>query len=688
MGGIEAQSGFYYQNVLGALRALDLIELGNPLLSVSFDNPNKAQSIDDIVAEGNEFAEYTQVKWADDEDSTFTLANLTATDASNPKSLLRKIAEGFRQIEGLEGLKTVVLYSTKSAGTNALPSKGFNKSLDSFLKEFHTPFREDTLNSDPEKAANYTVYHEILETLYVHTGFSDRDSFANFLKSLRFDLGRPDRETLVQQLKMRLETLGIPQKSYGLLTNKVVEWSIDRINVRAEDVLRELGLNDCFVDSLKQNFPVDVERLVPVPYLANAIAKALDTLPSGYILLQGEPGVGKSTALTTLNAYRRDITFEYFCFIPNERSLGNERLDSSSFIRSLCIGLRNAFPDTQFPQTFSEHTKATLNSWLNFLSDQGKRVIFVVDGLDHVDNKHRQGVLDHPLTDALDGTLPPGAFMILSSQYIEALPLQVRDEVKRDPERLIPVRGFDEAETQEFFRRRHIELSDENLLRARDISGGIPIYLEYLATALSELHGFEQTRFLEDAPSLQDKKIDAYHDHLWHAVEQDGVAVAILSLLAIRQDFTTVDDLKALLDLLQINPTRIAIEESLKKITHVLRISEAQGYAIRHESFRLYVEAKTSVNVARFNEHCIAGTPTTQKQTKLGGTDFAISMNSDSIKSFLKPAMMTGCGRAGRNIVRSSRSMAIWTSRGALPPTCVTSRSSCASALCDKEFPW
>jgi hypothetical protein len=27
MGGIEAQSGFYYQNVLGALRALDLIEL-------------------------------------------------------------------------------------------------------------------------------------------------------------------------------------------------------------------------------------------------------------------------------------------------------------------------------------------------------------------------------------------------------------------------------------------------------------------------------------------------------------------------------------------------------------------------------------------------------------------------------------------------------------------------------------
>ena len=117
--------------------------------------------------------------------------------------------------------------------------------------------------------------------------------------------------------------------------------------------------------------------------------------------------------------------------------------NSSAFVRSLCIGLRNAFPDEQLPSTYSELTKATLNSWLNFLSGQGKRVIFVVDGLDHVDNKYHQGVLDHPLTDALDGILPPGVFMILSSQYIEALPPQVQDEIKRDADRLIPVRRFE-----------------------------------------------------------------------------------------------------------------------------------------------------------------------------------------------------------------------------------------------------
>ena len=602
MGGIEAQSGFYYQNVVGALRALDLIELGSPLVSVSFDNPNKAESIDDIVAEGVGFAEFTQVKWAEDVDSTFTLANLTSTDESNSKSLLRKIADGFRQIQNLDGTKRVILFSTRGAGTNTLPSKGFHKSLDSFITEFQTPFRQDPLNRELENALNYSSYKDTLEILYAQTGFKDWASFASFLRSLHFELAQPDRETQVLRLKMRLAKLGIPESFYSQLTNKVVEWSIDRVNVRADDVLRELSLKDRFVDSLRQNFPVDIERLVPVPYLAEAIDVALTSLPSGYILLQGEPGVGKSTALTTLGAYRRDITFEYFCFIPNERSVGNQRLDADSFVRSLCIGLRNAFPDLQFPQTFSELTKATLNSWLNFLSGQGKRVILVVDGLDHVDTKHRQGVLEHPMTGALDGVLPSGIFMILGSQYIEALPMQVQDELKSDDRRLIKVRRFDEAETQDFFRRRHITLSAENLSRAQEISGGVPIYLEYLASALSGLHGFEQTHFLESAPSLRDNKIDAYHDHLWHAVERDQIAAAILSLLAIRQDFTTVEDLLALLRILEIEPTRPQMEQSLKTIAHVLRVSDAQGYAIRHESFRLYVEAKTSLQVDRLNE--------------------------------------------------------------------------------------
>src|ERR1019366_3648000 len=98
MGGIDAQAGFYYQNVLGALRALDLIELGSPLLSVSFDNPSRADSIDDIVAEAKDFNDFVQVKWAQDGDPSFTLANLTTAEDGSSDSLLAKLAAGFRKV--------------------------------------------------------------------------------------------------------------------------------------------------------------------------------------------------------------------------------------------------------------------------------------------------------------------------------------------------------------------------------------------------------------------------------------------------------------------------------------------------------------------------------------------------------------------------------------------------------------
>ena len=41
--------------------------------------------------------------------------------------------------------------------------------------------------------------------------------------------------------------------------------------------------------------------------------------------------------------------------------------------------------------------------------------------------------------------------MILSSQYIEALPLQVQDEINAEPKRLIAVRRFDDAESPGVF---------------------------------------------------------------------------------------------------------------------------------------------------------------------------------------------------------------------------------------------
>ena len=96
------------------------------------------------------------MKWAEDEDASFTLANLTAVDDSSGKSLLQKIAEGFRQIQGLEGTKTVVLYSTRSCRDKRPARQRIHQEPAGVFEGFSRAFsRRSALNSDIEKAANY-----------------------------------------------------------------------------------------------------------------------------------------------------------------------------------------------------------------------------------------------------------------------------------------------------------------------------------------------------------------------------------------------------------------------------------------------------------------------------------------------------------------------------------------------------
>ena len=84
MAGADAQAGFYYQNLVAALRTLDLIEFGSQVKSNTLENPERAKYIDDIIIETNNVTEFIQVKWADDEKASYTLASLVVPDGDKP----------------------------------------------------------------------------------------------------------------------------------------------------------------------------------------------------------------------------------------------------------------------------------------------------------------------------------------------------------------------------------------------------------------------------------------------------------------------------------------------------------------------------------------------------------------------------------------------------------------------------
>ena len=76
MAGSDAQAGFYYQNIVAARYALDLIEFGSQLRSISLENPQRAKHIDDIIADRVDGVSFIQIKWSESDTAAFTLYNL------------------------------------------------------------------------------------------------------------------------------------------------------------------------------------------------------------------------------------------------------------------------------------------------------------------------------------------------------------------------------------------------------------------------------------------------------------------------------------------------------------------------------------------------------------------------------------------------------------------------------------
>ena len=89
MAGAEAQAGFYYQNIVAAQYALDLIEFGSQLRSITLENSQRAKHIDDIIVDRTEGASFIQVKWSEDDTTAFTLHNLVLWSSENGHNMQR-----------------------------------------------------------------------------------------------------------------------------------------------------------------------------------------------------------------------------------------------------------------------------------------------------------------------------------------------------------------------------------------------------------------------------------------------------------------------------------------------------------------------------------------------------------------------------------------------------------------------
>ena len=601
MEGSSSQAGFYYQNNIAALKIIECLFFNSDIRQIRLENYDKGNHIDDIIIYRENKIEYYQVKWSEDEGKSYTLYNLLTAE-SPKKSIFKQLAEGYLTAKRNSEFFSITLFSTKKESNQKRPSEGLNHGLSDVRTNIFEQLKLSDFKYD--SLTNYDTYKDSIEKIRLETSL-DEDSFTDFIKNLEFKFSQESIEEIQNALKFKLETLGIETNHFEKLLNAVVKWSISGESITKDLVLTELGIAGRFEDKLSHYFKiVDDEFYVPNQSFFKQLELGLTELDGGYIFIEGLPGIGKSTALTKFKEQYHDIALAYYCFIPDAKNdFGEFRHQSYYFLKSLCIAIEKNFPEVDLPSKYSERYEEKLTSYIEKLSTLKRKIIFIIDGLDHI---HRDTTIgEKSLLNNIKGDLPDNIYFILSSQYGSVLSPSVKLQIDSDSKRRIVVSPFTQPEIKLYLSRKGLDT--RGLLdRIERVSGGIPIYLHYISELLMRVEKNDYEKVLENVPILTDGKINSYHEYLFQKIENDAFAKWILAVLAYRKENTTIETIHEILKLIGENRTLTEIENEVSQFSHLLRKIDGRAYSIFHNSFREFILSKTEKLKETFNKALIS----------------------------------------------------------------------------------
>lgn len=588
--GSASQAGFYYQNSVAALKIIDCLFFNSDITSIWLENYDKGPHIDDIIIHRTSITEYIQVKWSDDEENSFTLKSLLGPQ-DDDNSIFKQLAEGYTHVKSRSNDFSITLFTTKLESNRRRPSEGLSYGLADLRQYIIEPLKAN--KAFYKLLPNYSNFKDVLDIIKRKCKLDD-ESFSDFLQKLEFKFGQHSNEQVQNATRSKMEMIGIETDLFEVLMDNVVKWSISGNLITKDVVLKQLGLADRFEDKISHYFrSVDSKHYVPNGEFLNKLNNSLEELDGGYIFVEGSPGIGKSTMITKFLESLQEF-IAYYCFIPDEKTFGELRHKSSYFLKSLCIAIEKQFPNLDLPNRYSDKYEEKLSAYIEKLGSLDRRVIFFIDGLDHV---HRDIAFnDNSLLSQIKGEIPDGVFFILSSQYDAVLSPSVASQVRADERRHLVVPRFSQAEVQQYLLNKGIP-SSRIIDKIYRVSCGIPLYLHYISELLLGCEEEDYQSVLENLPVLQEGHIRSYHEYLFTQIEGDELSKWILTILALRKESSTVEIIRDILILAGEVKTTLEITSSLQLYSHLLKITNGKAYSIFHNSFREFtLEKNQSLN--------------------------------------------------------------------------------------------
>lgn len=535
-----------------------------------------------------------QVKWS--QYSSNVTYNSFISASKDKKAPLQQLAEGWQKLRELNPNRSVVVHWLTNDQPS--PNDGANIPVNetkptpchfaAFLQQVIFSIKEKG-----EKAPQTPIqWRPALQEWLNSTQLSEKERI-DFLHHCEFDLHfiRPI-ERPIHSVDDK-HTVNQIRKLTEWLTEQVAD-SKRQIQFSSEEILNALGISELPGSSLKQNFPIDEKIYRPIESTTSELEQLIETTKGGYIALLGSPGSGKSTLLTQILRYKPVRLARYYAYVPNTRDISALRGESISFLGSIihqfdALGFQAGHAvQTNDREALLQRLKSQIDLLHNEYTKNGKMVIILVDGLDHIHRElkpERSLLADLPRPEEI----PEGIFILFGSQTLNLpdLPDVIRQYITNN-QRFVTIGSLT---------RKHVfEITDTIGLPFKpkqseydliyELSAGHPLSLRYLLEKLQKVRNRESANIILSNSALWGPDINQHYETHWNQIKPNEEMINFLGLIC---------RIRGSIDLRWINTWPEA---------NLLKIVEDQfGYLFRkesdikwnlfHNSFRLFLIDKT-----------------------------------------------------------------------------------------------
>lgn len=518
------RAGFQYQDLVAIETLINFYRQRNLYSWVQLEAEDRDfRAIEDVVAcTPDGLYELMQVKFTADPNKSSNSLNwtwLTVNGGVRRKSLLEKWAKTTLRHKEAGRLARAILK------TDRVPDAAFARCLRGTKVDYSRVSAEDKANVVKQLGSN--------------------EAARSFFESFEFIHSQPILDDLEEKLWSRVAS-DTDRGGWALFREQVQRWSMRKGQPDPDGRIKYIHLRQAF--SVERSKPLPQDFLVPSTYSVpdvhfdTAFLEEI-TNSDGLTVLWGSPGRGKSTYLSHCVASidrTNAVCIRHHYFLGLEdRSEG--RFHYHAIAQSLKHQLEEAIPDLEgLRKDFGELFETAASR----LKGEGRRLIVVVDGLDHVWRDHR----DHEDMEVLFNALlplPNNVRLVVGTQKIasEHLPARLLRSLPVEHWIELPLMSQTAVHrwlsAQDTAGRLNLEVAGRQsrgqVARAvatafHDISQGLPLHLIYSFEAVARTGHAVTADDVAALPACPTGDIRDYYRSFW---ERIGVrARTILHVLA------------------------------------------------------------------------------------------------------------------------------------------------------------